>query len=63
MKKRLPLCDELSPVPTCENCAYTIRNKWRPDMPVCIPHLKTIPANNSMPCELHSMKNRKISRQ
>lgn len=60
MKKRFPLIDELPPVPTCENCIHTIRNKWRPDMAVCVQHLKTVPANNSMVCELHSMKNRKV---
>ncbi len=45
-------------LPTCENCIHTIRNKGRPDEVVCIPHLKTMPANNTTVCELHALRSR-----
>ncbi len=47
-----------SMVPTCENCIHTIRDKSMGDMVVCIPHLKTMPANNSTVCELHALRTR-----
>ena len=59
MKKRLPPNYELSPKPSCVNCIHTIKNNHEQEMVVCIQHLKTVPANNSPVCELHSMRNKK----
>lgn len=59
MKKRLPPNNELSPQPACENCVHMIKNKHEQEMIVCVQHLKTMPANNSLVCELHSMRNKK----
>lgn len=59
MKNRLHYSRALeSMTPTCENCIHTIRDKSMGDMVVCIPHLKTMPANNSTVCELHALRTR-----
>lgn len=46
-------------MPICENCIHTIKDKSRQDAVVCVPYLKTMPADNASVCELHSMKNKK----
>jgi hypothetical protein len=49
--------DGLQPDQTCENCVHTFRKSKRQDVVVCVPHLKTMPANNSLVCELYKAKN------
>lgn len=44
------------PIPTCENCIHTFRNKGQQDTVVCVPHLKTMPAGNAEVCNLHSLR-------
>lgn len=48
-----------SPLPTCANCIHTFREKTQHEMVVCVPHLKTVPANNSSVCDLHSERKQK----
>jgi hypothetical protein len=42
-----------SGAPSCENCIHTIRHNSNKELVVCIPHLKTMPAEHSDVCELH----------
>jgi hypothetical protein len=56
MSKRSPHVGEESSLPTCANCVHTFREKARHEMVVCVPHLKTMPANNSTVCDLHAEK-------
>jgi hypothetical protein len=45
-----------SSLPTCANCIHTFREKAHHEMVVCVPHLKTMPANNATVCDLHARK-------
>lgn len=45
---------------TCDNCAHTIRKSRRQDVVVCVPHLKMMPANNSLVCEFYAEKIKKV---
>lgn len=58
MNKRWHHKGKLSLVPTCDNCIHTFRKKGGQDIVVCVPHLKDMPANHSLVCELYSMKSR-----
>ena len=52
--------DETASVPTCENCIHTIKHNGRQAMLVCVPHLKTVLANNLMVCDLYSLKGKRV---
>jgi hypothetical protein len=56
MNKQSHHKDEMSPIPTCENCIHTFRIKIGPHLVVCVQQLKMMPANNSQVCELYSIK-------
>jgi hypothetical protein len=47
---------KLSQHPTCENCIHTIRKNGEQDTVVCVQHLKDMPGDNFLVCELHTMK-------
>jgi hypothetical protein len=52
--------EEQAQFPTCENCAHMIRKNGAQDILVCVPHLKDVPGNSSLACELHAIKNKKL---
>jgi hypothetical protein len=58
MNKRAQCGDRNSPIPTCETCVHTFRKSRRQDMVVCVPHLKTMPADHPQVCELYSRKHK-----
>jgi hypothetical protein len=39
--------------PSCANCIHTFRHNSNKELVVCVPHLKTMPAEHSDVCELH----------
>lgn len=55
MKNRFSIKDEMQPSRSCENCVHMMKERWE-DNVVCVPHLKSIPAGNTLACELHLMK-------
>ena len=46
----------VSSIPTCANCTHTFRAGSKHDTVVCVPYLKTMPADHSQVCELYSRK-------
>lgn len=42
------------PAPTCDNCVHTFKHNGSEDLVVCVPHLRTMPANHSLVCDLYS---------
>jgi hypothetical protein len=50
---------QASPVEaSCGECIHTFRRKSSHDTVVCVPHLKTVPANHCEVCELHAPKDK-----
>lgn len=47
-----------SPLPTCKDCMHAIRDNRKQQEVVCVPHLKTMPSNNSTLCDLYAVKNK-----
>jgi hypothetical protein len=43
-------------VPTCDNCVHTFKHNSNEELVVCIPHLKTMPADHTDVCDLHVTK-------
>lgn len=54
MNKQSQCNGEMSPLLTCGNCNDMIRSKQMQDEVICVPQLKIMPANNSLPCDLRS---------
>ena len=42
---------------TCADCIHTFRKNVSDGMVVCVPHLKSMPANNSAVCDLYARRN------
>ena len=48
--------EETDDTPTCADCVHTIRAKDDHKLVVCIPHIKTMPADHCDVCPLHRSK-------
>jgi len=48
-----------APLQTCDNCIQAIRIQRRHDLVVCLPHLKIMPANNSLVCDSYLRNDQK----
>ena len=53
LNKQLRINDERTPLQTCGNCIQAFRKKRKHDVVVCLPYLKTMPADNKLVCDLY----------
>ncbi|MDD4977228.1 MAG: hypothetical protein ABL873_07600 [Gallionella sp.] len=48
--------DDLNALRTCAECVHTFRSKDDHKFVVCVPHIKTMPADHCDVCPLHRSK-------
>ena len=59
MENQLQQTGEQNEPLSCENCVHTIRKNGAQDVVVCIPRLAMFSVEESMACELHTLKSKK----
>jgi hypothetical protein len=59
LNKEINQNGERVPLQSCGNCIRAFREKHKRSVVVCLPYLKTMPADNELVCGLYLMDDRK----